>query len=345
MGDIFLNGSHSRELPGRGLDAVLATASAAEAWRLVARNPAIGVAFTLAERGAVPAASTAGRRPAATHSLRPPRPTGTARFLWRAATAGREGAAADQVLEFEARLAAGFHLEAALVFADRERLSTHLHSEAELIDLVTTLARGQLALTEVQWRATALARLISSLSVACVVTNGEGEIVIDLRRFDAEPGREPAGAEGFALRLGKPQLRRMIREATALRAGRTIGRAFTQTPVRDQDGQTRRMIYVLPLDLGDTVGPDSGLYAILFREKSTTLTNEALKDAFSLTPGEAKVVRRILGGSQIKEVSHDLKLSEHTVRTYLKRSFAKIGVKNQPQLISRVNSLSVPLRG
>lgn len=61
-----------------------------------------------------------------------------------------------------------------------------------------------------------------------------------------------------------------------------------------------------------------------------------LSDVFGLTPGERGVVLGLLQGQSPPEMAEETGRSVLTVRTHLKRAYAKIGVRSQPQLFARL---------
>jgi DNA-binding CsgD family transcriptional regulator len=56
---------------------------------------------------------------------------------------------------------------------------------------------------------------------------------------------------------------------------------------------------------------------------------EDLKQAFGLTPAEARVANSLLGGKTAEETSEELGVSLETVRTHIKRAYAKLGVSSR----------------
>lgn len=59
-----------------------------------------------------------------------------------------------------------------------------------------------------------------------------------------------------------------------------------------------------------------------------------LMDLLNLTESEAKVASYACQGFSAKEISRDAHLSTHTVYSYLKSTYKKLGIKNQTQLAS-----------
>jgi DNA-binding CsgD family transcriptional regulator len=69
-----------------------------------------------------------------------------------------------------------------------------------------------------------------------------------------------------------------------------------------------------------------------------------LCELFSLTAAEARVAGNLALGLSIKEIAASLGISVETVRTHIKRTFAKTGTERQGELISLILR-STPLRG
>lgn len=63
---------------------------------------------------------------------------------------------------------------------------------------------------------------------------------------------------------------------------------------------------------------------------------ELLRQAFSLTPGEARVARRLVLGESVEEISGKLGVTVDTVRTHVKRILSKTSTQRQGELISLV---------
>jgi len=251
-------------------------------------------------------------------------------------------------LVFLADLPDGGVLAGAILYDNATARVSGTEWERDVVKVLAKLASVSAALSKTFREASALESLMGSLSISSVIVNKEGEVVLDLRHDVPATARE-GDADAPArvpISLNKRQYAMLVKETVAF-----LGRVSKEDGLRPyfhktlrSNGQTTTVVYVLPLTEGCAADKRETLYAILFPTEQSILRRETLEDAFSLTPAEANVVRKILAGKQIKEVSRDLQLSHHTVRTYLKRSFMKIGVNNQPQLISRVNMLSVPLR-
>jgi DNA-binding CsgD family transcriptional regulator len=77
---------------------------------------------------------------------------------------------------------------------------------------------------------------------------------------------------------------------------------------------------------------------------STTIPPEWVMDAYGLTLAEARVALHAALGHSVAAVGAQLKISPNTVKTHLRRVFAKIGVHRQAELVSIIASLKLMTR-
>jgi len=112
-----------------------------------------------------------------------------------------------------------------------------------------------------------------------------------------------------------------------------------QHPVADPEKAPRYKLIKLHVDDNETHLPGP-YFAIIETRQPEMPDPNTLGRQFALTPAEARVVTRLIEGAPIPDISVDLRLSTHTVRTYLKRSYGKVGVSGQAQLISKITRLS-----
>jgi DNA-binding CsgD family transcriptional regulator len=71
---------------------------------------------------------------------------------------------------------------------------------------------------------------------------------------------------------------------------------------------------------------------------------QVIQGLFDLTPGEARVAGLVGGGARPREAATELGVAEETVRTLLKRVFAKTGVRRQAELVALLSGAALPLR-
>lgn len=104
----------------------------------------------------------------------------------------------------------------------------------------------------------------------------------------------------------------------------------------DPDGSEYVIVDGLCVRLVRLVGTD-GERTALFLEP--IYTREALENAvarFRLSPRESDVVRFLLDGASVSEVADGLGIAQSTVGDYLKRLFAKTGVRNRTEMIAKL---------
>ncbi len=61
-----------------------------------------------------------------------------------------------------------------------------------------------------------------------------------------------------------------------------------------------------------------------------------IASSLRLSPREFQIVRHVFDGAKELTIAEDLKLSGHTVHTYFRRLYRKLGVGNRCELIVRV---------
>jgi len=61
---------------------------------------------------------------------------------------------------------------------------------------------------------------------------------------------------------------------------------------------------------------------------------KGFRDVYKLNEIEAEIVELLLDGALNKQIGFDLALPEYTVENYLRRIYAKVGVKNRSALVS-----------
>jgi DNA-binding CsgD family transcriptional regulator len=67
-------------------------------------------------------------------------------------------------------------------------------------------------------------------------------------------------------------------------------------------------------------------------------TFEQIKNFHGLTSAEAKIAAILYNGVSPADAATELGISIHTVRSHLRNIFSKVGVRNQPELISKLVS-------
>lgn len=62
----------------------------------------------------------------------------------------------------------------------------------------------------------------------------------------------------------------------------------------------------------------------------------ATVERLGLSPQQARIIERIVGGMNDKQIALDLNIGVPTVRTYLTRAFERVGVRGRMPLAMRV---------
>jgi len=88
--------------------------------------------------------------------------------------------------------------------------------------------------------------------------------------------------------------------------------------------------------------PDAGLVAI--QTFPTAVRDTLWADTgpiFGLTRAEERLLKKLMGGANAEELAITLGISIETVRTHLKRAYAKIGVANREQLFATMGAFQL----
>lgn len=118
--------------------------------------------------------------------------------------------------------------------------------------------------------------------------------------------------------------------------------------VRRQSGKPPYSIVALPIERSECLDLGFGEAVALFISDPTAAApppERTLMAIFGLTPAEARCALLISDGRVPKEVAQALDVSINTVRTLLKRVFAKTGVDRQAALVRLIGRALPPLRG
>jgi DNA-binding CsgD family transcriptional regulator len=154
---------------------------------------------------------------------------------------------------------------------------------------------------------------------------------------------------GGILNVFDPAAQKALADAYAAAAGGDIvlgGRGLA-VPLIARDGE-RHVAHVLSLAAGTRRQAGTGYTAVaaVFVHKAALQTPtliEAVAQQFNLTPGELRVLFAIIEVGGIPEVSFALGLSDETVKTHLKRVFAKTGTNRQADLVKLIAGYANPL--
>ena len=105
-----------------------------------------------------------------------------------------------------------------------------------------------------------------------------------------------------------------------------------------RQGKLPVVIRVLPVD-GAARSPFFGARAILIFsgfDEGEAEQLAMLRQAFQLTPSEARIAMWLAAGKSLEEAAHEMAIAQETVRSHLKAVFRKTGTHRQGELIALV---------
>jgi DNA-binding CsgD family transcriptional regulator len=98
---------------------------------------------------------------------------------------------------------------------------------------------------------------------------------------------------------------------------------------------------------GTGSGPSYRAVTLVESERRLVVEREALGTLFRFTRAELRLAEQLIAGMTPSEAAKELGVTIHTVRTYLKRLYQKVGVKTQAglllALLSRAAAFTVAL--
>lgn len=263
-------------------------------------------------------------------------------FAWIDAVGTDRYGAADvtgpkSLLVFSCPLATGVILSGGIVLARDSLRYSAFGTEADFLsylrNIAASVAREQKAVEE----RSAMHRLLTLQTTHCIVVNRAGRIVFSTGSSGADPG-SARDLQERAVAKAKGMIGEIL--ARYRSAPQPRSRPLCVATI-DQGLQTPLPIYIVPLAVDDPC-EDGDLVALLLPSPSEPPCDETLVAALSLTPTEARVVRHVMMGRKVRSIADAMSLTEQTVRTYLKRIYAKLEVSGQCELIAKVSGLAVP---
>jgi DNA-binding CsgD family transcriptional regulator/PAS domain-containing protein len=139
---------------------------------------------------------------------------------------------------------------------------------------------------------------------------------------------------------------RTLRRIFGVENGAASSAADAAFPLVAHDGE-RYVAHVLPLESVMWSGGKSfGAVGALFVRKvqmSGQSSGNLLAQTFDLTPAELRVLLAIVDVGGVPETAQALRIAETTVKTHLKRVFAKTGASRQADLIKLTTGFATPL--
>jgi DNA-binding CsgD family transcriptional regulator len=147
---------------------------------------------------------------------------------------------------------------------------------------------------------------------------------------------DPPKIRGLEALLKKKLLAYFENSAPVMREFRSVNRTYR--------------FRVVPLDALTTKGNKGAFALILERTTSSTLVRvEAVMEAatrFGLTAREQETVELLLRGFNSNEIAERMKISPHTVKTFVRLVMVKMGVATRSEIIAKIlDTSSNGLRG
>lgn len=112
--------------------------------------------------------------------------------------------------------------------------------------------------------------------------------------------------------------------------------AETLFAVPKQKASSSWVVCLTPMFDPETGTNGSHLLLVFDPDEESEFAMAALQTAFRLTRAEVRLVEQLLKGRTPAEAAEALEVSIHTVRTYLKRLYLKLGVKSQAMLVRKL---------
>jgi DNA-binding CsgD family transcriptional regulator len=174
-----------------------------------------------------------------------------------------------------------------------------------------------------------------------VHANAAGHVLLAEGSVLSAPGRKLSASDAIA--------EQALHEAI-LRAGNgdaAVGAKGIAVPITSRKGE-HYVAHVLPLTSGvrRRAGATYAAVAALFVRKAalnTTSPPEVIAKTFKLTPSELRVLLAIVEVGGVAETAEALGLAETTVKTHLRRLYAKTDTGRQAELVKLVAAFSSPL--
>jgi DNA-binding CsgD family transcriptional regulator len=116
-------------------------------------------------------------------------------------------------------------------------------------------------------------------------------------------------------------------------------------PARGVDGAPH-IVHLLPIarSAQDIFSAASCIVVVTTIAAATTPPAAIIQALFDLSPAEARVAAKIVGGEAIDEIASGLGIAVATVRSQLRSIFGKTGVSRQGELIALLKGVALPLQ-
>ena len=178
--------------------------------------------------------------------------------------------------------------------------------------------------------------MLSHLGVAAAFINAAGTVICENAAF-ADRRSDVFGSTGHLAGFGLSRAAARLREGLKAfeRAWTTLFRVRPRIsfPVKSADMKERFIIHLMLHNDDDEAMTPGILMLITQVGLGETLPIEMIEFLFGLTPAEAAVARDIGLGKSPAQIAAERRLSDHTVRDYLKRIYDKLDVHKQTDLM------------
>lgn len=188
---------------------------------------------------------------------------------------------------------------------------------------------------------------LENLAVPVVLTDATGSVLhanASAERMFATGG--PILRQGRTIQAQNPLMADALLQAIASAASDlSVGSKGIGLPV-SAVGQPPAVAYVLPLTDGTARAAFRPACAAVFVWTTTSaspLPEAVLTTLFELTPAQARVPMSAGKGLNPSETAASLGISENTLKTHLKRIYAKTGTSRQADLVKLVSDIATPL--
>jgi DNA-binding CsgD family transcriptional regulator len=193
-------------------------------------------------------------------------------------------------------------------------------------------------------RAQAMTQALAALGLPAAVLNGPGRLVASNDLFaPLVPG--VVQDRTARLTLVDAAADKLFAEALALTRTNRIGpTSVSSVPIPAQDDRPPMVVHVLPVSgaAGDVFALSRTIIVVTPVVPRDVPAAKVIQGLFDLTPGEAKIAALIGAGEQPREAAAQLGIAEETARSFLKRVFAKTGVRRQAELVALLGGASLP---
>lgn len=178
---------------------------------------------------------------------------------------------------------------------------------------------------------------LDRLDLAVLLYDSRGRLV-----FVNEGARVAANAEptieldGEGLRLADPERQQALNRAVARMIAASTDPGARLADHLEVPRAGRRPLRLLVVPLHAEAEPGAGACAVFLSDSEAGIEAPAhiLQRHYGLTQAEARVVAKLLQGGSLDLVAEQLGVQRETVRSHIKRIYAKVGTTRQSDLVA-----------